>query len=82
MIDLLKVTFSEDTRAHKILKYGYYWPTFFKDAHAHVQKCDTCQRSVGRQAKAARPLKPMIISEPFEQWGIDIIEEIYPNSSL
>ena len=24
----------------------------------------------------------MIISRPFEQWGIDIIEEINPNSSL
>ena len=41
-----------------------------------------CQRSGGRQAKATGPLKPVIISEPFEQWGIDIIEEIDPNSSL
>ena len=54
----------------------------FKDAHAHVRKCDTCQRSGGRRAKAAGPLKPVIISEPFEQWGIDIIGEINPNSSL
>ena len=54
----------------------------FIDAHAHVRKCDTCQRSGGRQAKAAGPLKPVIISEPFEQWGIDIIGEINPNSSL
>ena len=32
--------FSGDTTAHKILRAGYYWPTLFKDAHAHVRKCD------------------------------------------
>ena len=57
--------FSGDTTAHKILRAGYYWTTLFKYAHAHVRKCDTCQRSGGRQAKAAGPLKPAIISEPF-----------------
>ena len=69
--------YSGDTTAHKILRAGYYWPTLFKDAHAHVRKCDIFQRP-----KAAAPLKPMMISEPFEQWGLDIIEEIKPNSSL
>ena len=63
-----------DTIAHKILRVGYYWPTLFKDAHAYVRKCDTCQRSGGRLVKAARPLQPVIVSKPFEQWGIDIIE--------
>ena len=74
--------FSGDTTAHKILRAGYYWPTLFRDPHAHVRKYDTCQRSGGRQAKAAVPLKRVIISERFEQWGIDIIREINPNSSL
>ena len=54
----------------------------FKYAHSYVRKCDTCQRSGGRQAKAAGPIKRVIISEPFEQWGIDIIEDINPNCSL
>ena len=74
--------FSRDTTTHKILRARYYWPTLFKYSHADVRKCDTCQRSGGRQPKAAGPLKPVIISEPFEQWGIDIIGEINPNSSL
>ena len=59
--------FSGDTIAHKILRAGYYWMTLFKYAHAHVRKCDTFQRSIGRQAKAAGPLKLVIISKPFEQ---------------
>ena len=53
--------FLGDTKTHKILRAGYYWLTLFKDAHAHVRKCDTCQRSGGRQAKAVGPLKPIII---------------------
>ena len=43
------------TTAHKILRVGYYWPTLFKDAHAHVKKCDVCQTGGGRKAKAAGP---------------------------
>ena len=74
--------YSGDTTTHKILRAGYYWPTLFKDAHAHVRRCDICQRCGGRQPKAAAPLKPMMVMEPFEQWGLDIIGEIKPNSSL
>jgi len=74
--------YSGDTTAHKILRVDHYWPTLFKDAHAHVRKCDICQRCSGRQPKAAAPLKPVMITEPFEQWGLDIIGEIKPNSSL
>ena len=73
--------FSGDTTAHNILRAGYYWPMLFKGAHANVRKCDRCQRSGGRQAKACGPLKPVFISEPFEQWGINIIGEINPNYS-
>ena len=51
-----------DTTDHKILRAGYYWPTLFKDAHAHVRKCDNCQRCGGRQVKAAGPLKPIMIT--------------------
>ena len=58
--------FSGDTIAHKILRAGYYCPTLFKYAHAHVRKCDICQRCGGRQVKAAGPLKPVMIIEPFE----------------
>ena len=33
--------FSGDITAHKIPRAGYYWPMLFRDAHAHVRKCDT-----------------------------------------
>eukprot|EP00253_Pinus_taeda_P006011 PITA_06011 len=73
--------FGADTTAHKVIHAGYYWPTLFRDAHEHVRKCPSCQTSSGRQKKSAFPLQPVNIEQPFEQWGLDIIGEITPNSS-
>ena len=28
------------------------------------------------------PLKPMVVEEPFQQWGLDFIGVINPNSTL
>jgi hypothetical protein len=41
--------FVGETMAHKILRFGYYWPTIFRDAHAYAMKCKSCQLSVGRE---------------------------------
>jgi len=73
--------FGGDTIAHKILHAGYYWPTLFKDAHAYAKKCKFCQTLAGRERKPTFPLQPVVIEEPFEQWGLDIIGEITPTSS-
>eukprot|EP00253_Pinus_taeda_P008303 PITA_08303 len=53
----------------------------FRDAHEYVRKCQNCQTSSGRQRKSTFPLQPINIEQPFEQWGLDIIGEITPNSS-
>jgi hypothetical protein len=37
--------------------------------------------STGREKRAVVPLQPVTISRPFEQWGLDVIGEITPNSS-
>ena len=73
--------FGGDTTAHKILHAGYYWPNLFKDAHEYVRKCKVCQTAAGRERKVAFPLQPVNIQQPFEQWWLDIIGEITPNSS-
>lgn len=36
--------FSGQLTGQNILKSGFFWPTLFSDAHAHVKKCDACQR--------------------------------------
>ena len=73
--------FGGNTTAHKILHVGYYWPTFFKDAHEYSRKCKTCKNTAGRERKPTFPLQPVNIQQPFEQWGLDSIGEITPNSS-
>eukprot|EP00253_Pinus_taeda_P013897 PITA_13897 len=73
--------FRADTTAHKVIHAGYYWPTLFRDAHEYVRKCPSCQISSGRLKKSTFPLQPVNIEQPFEQWGLDIVGEIPPNSS-
>ncbi|XP_075083392.1 uncharacterized protein LOC142167134 [Nicotiana tabacum] len=34
-----------DRTTAKVLQFGFFWPTLFKDAHAFVKKCDQCQRT-------------------------------------
>ena len=53
----------------------------FKDAHAHVRKCEICQVNAGRGRRPAFPLQPVTIENAFEQWGLDVVCEINPNSS-
>lgn len=66
--------------AQKVLRVGYYWPTLFKDAHAYVRKCQVFQVNVGKERRPAFPLHPVIVENHFEQWGLDIVSEINPNS--
>jgi len=48
--------FFNETFAHKILGVGYYWPTFFKDAHAYAWRCKIFQKCVGHKKKPIVPL--------------------------
>ena len=73
--------FNRETTTHKVLRAGYYWLTLFKDAYAHARKCQICQVNVGRERRTAFPLQPITIENPFEQWGLDVVGEINPNSS-
>jgi hypothetical protein len=52
--------FGGDTIAHKFLRYGYYWPTLFRDAHALCRKCIICQKASRRIQKLTFPLQPIV----------------------
>ena len=73
--------FSGETIAHKVLRAYYFWPTLFKDAHAHAHKFQICQVNVGRERRPTFPLHPLTLENPFKQWGLDVVGEINPNSS-
>lgn len=46
-----------------------------------VKSCHECQIFQGKQRLQPLPLKPVEISAPFQQWGLDFIGEIHPASS-
>jgi hypothetical protein len=69
------------TTAHKILRAGYYWPTLFADINREIRACIKCQKFSEKQQLKPLPLKPIVSSAPFQQWGLDFIGEIHPPSS-
>jgi hypothetical protein len=69
------------TTAYKILRVGYYWPTLFTDVYRKVKACIKCQKFSGKKQLKSLPLKPIVASTPFQQWGLDFIGEIHPPSS-
>jgi hypothetical protein len=69
------------TTTYKILRVGYFWPNLFTDVCAKIRTCDKCQKFSGKQQLKSFPLKPIVVSGPFQQWGLDFIGEIHPSSS-
>ncbi|XP_070055177.1 uncharacterized protein [Nicotiana tomentosiformis] len=59
--------------AAKVLQYGFFWPTLFKDAHAFVKKCDQCHRIGTIKRRHQMPLNNILEVEIFYVWGIDFI---------
>jgi hypothetical protein len=68
--------FLGDMISHNVLRVGYYWPTLFKYDHVYSRSCKACQNIEGREFKVSLPLHPVVVEEPFEKWGLDIIGEI------
>eukprot|EP00253_Pinus_taeda_P004446 PITA_04446 len=69
------------TIANKILRAGFYWPYLFYDVYKTVKSCHECQIFQGNQKLQSLPLKPIEISAPFQQWGMDFIGKVHSASS-
>jgi hypothetical protein len=66
---------------NKILRAGFYWPSMYSDVYKEITKCHECQIFDGKRELLPFPLKPISVEAPFQQWGLDFIGEINPNSS-
>jgi hypothetical protein len=69
------------TTAYKILRAGYYWPTLFTDVCVKVRACIKCKKFSRKQQLKSLPLKHVVASGLFQQWGMNFIGEIHPTSS-
>lgn len=54
----------------------------FNAAYNWVRNCEKCKLFTGTPQLTTLSLKPVIIEEPFQQWGLDFIGPINPNSSV
>ena len=65
---------------YKVLHFGYYWPSIFKDAAKYVKRCNSFQRMGRPTSSDQMSLQPQVMIEPFEKWALDFVGPISPMS--
>ena len=59
--------------AFKALRNGYFQPTMKVDALKLVKRYDKCQRHSYVLRKPSSKPFPLIVAQPFDQWGINLL---------
>nr|GEW00941.1 reverse transcriptase domain-containing protein [Tanacetum cinerariifolium] len=78
-IDILKACHEGPTGGHYgvtakiVFDAGFFWPTIYRDAHAMIKSCNTCQRQGKISQKDEMPQNTIQVCEIFDVWGIDFI---------
>nr|GEV21325.1 reverse transcriptase domain-containing protein [Tanacetum cinerariifolium] len=57
----------------KVFDASFFWPTIYRDAHAMIKSCDTCQRQGKISQRDEMPQNAIQICEIFNVWGIDLM---------
>ena len=65
--------------SRKILDFGFYWPTRFRDSAEYVKKCDHCQQVRNISKRDEMPLHNMLEVEIFDIWEIDFMGPFPPS---
>ena len=65
--------FASHKTAMKVLQFGFYWPSLFKDAYTICRECDKCQRLGKISRRHIMPLNPILVVDLFNVWGIDFM---------
>ena len=65
--------FDSQKTAMKVLQYGFYWPSLFKEAHQMCRVFDRFQRLGKLSRRHMMPLNPILVVELFDVWGIDFM---------
>ncbi|GJS77943.1 reverse transcriptase domain-containing protein [Tanacetum coccineum] len=56
--------------AKKVFDAGFFWPTIYRDVHAMIKSCDTCQRQGNFSQRNEMPQNAIQVYEIFDVWGI------------
>ena len=63
-----------------ILRASFYWPSMFSDIYKEITTCHQCHIFYRKRKLVPLPLNPISVEAPFQQWGLDLIGKINPNS--
>ena len=58
--------FASQKIAMKVLRFGFYWPSLFKDAHNICQGYEKCQRLRKISRRHMIPLNPILVVDLFD----------------
>ncbi|GJZ47089.1 reverse transcriptase domain-containing protein [Tanacetum coccineum] len=80
-IDILKACHEGPTGGHhganltakKVFDVGFFWPTIYRDAHAMIKSCDTCQHQGKISQRDEMPQNAIQVCKIFDVWGIDFM---------
>nr|GEZ94768.1 reverse transcriptase domain-containing protein [Tanacetum cinerariifolium]GFA47165.1 reverse transcriptase domain-containing protein [Tanacetum cinerariifolium] len=83
-IDILKACHEGPTGGHhganltakNVFDAGFFWPTIYRDAHAMIKSCDTCQRQGKISQRDEMPQNTIQVCEIFDVWGINFMGPI------
>ena len=64
----------------RLHRFGHYWPTMIADAIKYAQKCKACEIHADFIHQPSELLHLVVMSWPFEAWGIDVVGPISPSS--
>nr|GEU31770.1 reverse transcriptase domain-containing protein [Tanacetum cinerariifolium] len=59
--------------AKKVFDAGFFWPTIYRDAHAMIKSCNTCQMQGKISERDEMPQNAIQVCEIFDVWGIDFM---------
>jgi len=65
-----------------IRRNGFFCPTILEDSFEYYKGCQDCEKFGNIQRAPASAMKTVIKLWPFRAWGIDLIGQIYPLSSM
>nr|GEZ31970.1 reverse transcriptase domain-containing protein [Tanacetum cinerariifolium] len=80
-IDILKACHEGPTVGHhganltakKVFDAGFFWPTIYRDAHAMIKSCNTCQRQGKFSQRDEMPQNAIQVCKIFDVWGVDFM---------
>nr|GEV06289.1 reverse transcriptase domain-containing protein [Tanacetum cinerariifolium] len=80
-IDIRKACHYEPTGGHhglnytakKVVDFGFYWPTIYRDAQDLVKTCDICRRQGKILQRDEMPQNSIQVCEILDVWGIDFM---------